>query len=47
VLINVQLSAQKEVNSGVPWGAVLRLTLFHVFINDLEAMEKVLMQEIM
>lgn len=42
-LIKGRLSAQREVNSGVPWGAVLRLTLFLVFINDLEEMEKMLM----
>lgn len=38
--INGQLSAQKEVNSDVPWGSVLWHALFHGFINDLEEMEK-------
>lgn len=42
-LISGQLSAQKQVKSSMPWGAVPRLTLFHLFINDLEEMEKKLM----
>lgn len=39
-LINGQPSAQKEVKSSMPRGAVPRLTLFHVFINGLEETEK-------